>query len=109
MTGGSLAGLLRASESEMEDFYRRWFLPLVRRATWRHGLSHQDATEVVQDAFLLALEKLDPKGNPEAWFKRVVDHLSINWQRKTHRRAALLARWASRDGELMRQPETGKE
>jgi len=80
---------------EIEGFYNSFFLPLVRRAIRRHGLSAEDAGDVVQDAFVLAVEKLDPKRNPKAWLYQVVDHLALNWQRKNLRRARLMAQWAS--------------
>ena len=85
-------------ETELEDFYRGVFLPLVRRAAWKHGLSKEDAADVVQDAFLLALDKLDSSGNPKAWMTQVVDHLAMNFQRKVARRAQLAARWRSVGG-----------
>lgn len=78
---------------ELEVFYRQFFLPLVRRAVRKQGLSMEDAGDVVQDAFILALGKLDPSKNPKAWLYQVVDHLAVNWQRKIQRRASLLARW----------------
>lgn len=81
------------SLSEIEEFYRDYFLPLVRHAIRRHGLSLEDAGDIVQDAFLLALAKLDPAGNPKAWLYQVVDHLAVNWQRKAIRRAKLLERF----------------
>ena len=80
---------------ELEAFYRQFFLPLVRRAVRKQGLSMEDAGDVVQDAFILALGKLDPSKNPKAWLYQVVDHLAVNWQRKIQRRAGLLARWDS--------------
>jgi len=80
---------------ELETFYRQFFLPLVRRAVRKQGLSIEDAGDVVQDAFILALGKLDPAKNPRAWLYQVVDHLAVNWQRKIQRRACLLARWDS--------------
>jgi RNA polymerase sigma factor (sigma-70 family) len=80
---------------ELEAFYRQFFLPLVRRAVRKQGLSMEDAGDVVQDAFILALGKLDPSRNPKAWLYQVVDHLAVNWQRKIQRRASLLARWDS--------------
>jgi DNA-directed RNA polymerase specialized sigma24 family protein len=95
-------GVLRASTTtaELEAFYRELFMPLVRRATWTHGLEKEDARDVVQEAFVLALAKLNAHGNPKAWLIQVVDHLSINHKRKTFRRAQLAARWsgASSDG-----------
>lgn len=81
------------SDAQFELFYRRVFLPLVRRATWKHRLSKEDARDLVQDAFVLALSKLDGAGNPNAWLVQVVDHLAINYRRKTLRRAALVQRW----------------
>lgn len=82
---------------ELDEFYRLFFLPLVRRGVRRHGLSFEDAGDVVQDAFILALSKLDPERNPKAWLYQVVDHLALNLRRKTRRRALLVARWQERD------------
>jgi len=78
---------------ELEAFYQQVFLPLVRRATWKHRLSREDARDIVQDAFVLALTRLDGKGNPKAWLIQVVDHLSLNHRRKSIRRAGLRERW----------------
>lgn len=50
---------------------------------------------MVQDAFLLAIGKLDAKQNPKQWLKKVVDNLAANLSRKTRRRAYLLRRWNS--------------
>ena len=96
---------------ELEDFHRRFFLPLVRRATWKHGLSKEDARDIVQEAFLLAVVKLRTDGNPQAWLTRVVDHLSSNFHRKGIRRAVLTARWGlglgpGREGEGPGSEET---
>ena len=77
----------------LEEFHRRLFRPLVRRAGWRHGLSEEDARDVVQEAFLLAVIKLDPGGNAEAWFIGVVDRLAFGLRRKAARRAQLAAHW----------------
>jgi DNA-directed RNA polymerase specialized sigma24 family protein len=90
------APLLSAS-ANVEDFYRKYFLPLVRRASWRHGLTKEDARDVVQEAFVIALVKLDPKRNPKAWLIQVVDHLSANFQRKVVRRAKLMSTWCAAD------------
>jgi DNA-directed RNA polymerase specialized sigma24 family protein len=81
------------TETDLEVFYRQTYLPLVRRATWKHGLSKEDARDIVQDAFLLAIAKIDSAGNPRAWLIQVVDLLSINHQRKAFRRAQLAAKW----------------
>jgi DNA-directed RNA polymerase specialized sigma24 family protein len=89
------------SEPELEAFYRGVFLPLVRRATWKHGLSKEDASDIVQDAFLLALGKIDMAGNPKSWLIQVVDHLALNYRRKNLRRSQLISRWGvGRDSEL---------
>jgi DNA-directed RNA polymerase specialized sigma24 family protein len=79
----------------LDDLYRAFFLRLVRRVTWRYGLSKEDAREVVHDAFVLALVKLDPEGNPRSWIYAVVDRLAANWRRKESRHAKLLARWGA--------------
>lgn len=83
----------RMSEAELDAFYRRVYLPLVRRATWKHGLSKEDARDIVQDGFLLALGKLDSGRNPTAWLVQVVDHLALNHRRKVARRAQLVVKW----------------
>lgn len=83
----------RFPPDDLDVFYRQVFLPLVRRATWKHRLSAEDARDIVQDAFVLALTRLQSNGNPKAWLVQVVDHLSINLRRKTIRRASLTERW----------------
>jgi DNA-directed RNA polymerase specialized sigma24 family protein len=85
---------LVADPAQLDEFYRRYFLPLVRRATWKHRLEKEDARDVVQEAFLVALVKLDPRRNPKAWLIQVVDHLSVNFQRKVVRRAKLVSKWS---------------
>lgn len=97
---GTEAGHAREpmADAELAAFYREVFLPLVRRATWRHGLTKDDARDVVQDAFVLAIEKIDASKNPKAWLIQVVDHLSLNHQRKLLRRVQLAARWGGKGG-----------
>ena len=87
---------------DLASFYEQVFLPLVRRAVWRHGLPKEDARDVVQDAFVLAIEKIDLGGNPRAWLIQVVDHLCLNHTRKAHRRAHLTQKWGKpkQEGEL---------
>jgi DNA-directed RNA polymerase specialized sigma24 family protein len=82
-----------ATPAELEVFYRELFMPLVRRATWTHGLEKEDARDIVQEAFVLALAKIDAHGNPKAWLIQVVDNLCINLVRKAARRARLAAKW----------------
>lgn len=88
---------LFSDPARFDEFYRQYFLPLVRRATWKHRLEKEDARDVVQDAFLVALVKLDPARNPKAWLIQVVDHLSMNFQRKVVRRAKLVTKWSPGD------------
>lgn len=97
-TAGALEGTpLSSDPARFDEFYRRYFLPLVRRATWKHRLEREDARDVVQEAFLVALMKLDPQRNPKAWLIQVVDHLSVNFQRKAVRRAKLVSKWSPAD------------
>jgi len=86
-------GELRMSAAELDDFYRKVTLPLLRRARWRHGLSREDAWDIVQDAFLIAIERIDSAKNPTAWIIQVVDHLALNHNRKVVRRSRLQAHW----------------
>ena len=84
---------LGASWAALEEFHRDYFLPLVWRATYRHGLTKEDAKDVVQDAFVLATTELRVDGNPRAWLNQVVDNLCANHHRKASRRAHLAAKW----------------
>jgi DNA-directed RNA polymerase specialized sigma24 family protein len=77
----------------LEELYRAFFIRLVRRACWRYGLSKEDASEVVHDAFLLALVKMNTDGNPRAWIYSVVDRMAANWRRKIVRRSRLMEKW----------------
>jgi len=88
---------LLSDPARFDEFYRRYFLPLVRRATWKYRLEKEDARDVVQEAFVVALGKLDPSRNPKAWLIQVVDHLSVNFRRKVVRRAQLVTRWCPID------------
>jgi DNA-directed RNA polymerase specialized sigma24 family protein len=85
---------------EIEGFYHEFFRPLLRRAVRRHSLSTDDARDVVQEAFVLALVKMQSDGNAEAWLRQVVDYLSLNLRRTAMRRAALLARWSGGEDNL---------
>jgi DNA-directed RNA polymerase specialized sigma24 family protein len=85
-----------AAAPVLEELYRAYFVRLVRRACWRYGLSKEDAREVVHDAFLLALVKLNADGNPRAWIYGVVDRLAANWRRKASRRSRLMEEWGPR-------------
>jgi DNA-directed RNA polymerase specialized sigma24 family protein len=93
--GGIEQAACSMSAQELEAFYRRVFLPLARRVRWRYRLSREDAWDIVQDAFLIALAKIDSARNPKAWMIQVVDHLALNHQRKSLRRVQLTATWLS--------------
>jgi DNA-directed RNA polymerase specialized sigma24 family protein len=95
--------------SQFDEFYRCYFLPLVRRATWKYHLEKEDARDVVQEAFLVALSKLDPGKNPRAWLIQVVDHLSSNFQRKVARRAKLISRWSPHNAETVSDRSTQQD
>lgn len=82
-----------ACDSDLQQFYQDWFGPLVRRARWHHNLPAEDARDVVQDAFILAIGRLDGTKNPKLWLRRVVDNLALNLVRKTRRRKHLLRQW----------------
>jgi DNA-directed RNA polymerase specialized sigma24 family protein len=92
---GSRPGTGGSSSAELDRFYKTLFLPLVRRAVRKHGVSFEDGADIVQDAFVLAIGKLDASKNPKAWLYQVVDHLSVNFRRKVVRRARLTAQWIS--------------
>lgn len=100
---------LHADPAKFDEFYRKYFLPLVRRSTWKHGLDKEDARDVVQEAFILALAKLDHRRNPKAWLIQVVDHLSSNYQRKIFRRAKLISKWSRMDSDTAESAERLRE
>ena len=89
--GEPLPGAGEESGEGLAALYEALYLRLVRRVTWRFGISREDASEVVHDAFVIAIVKLDWSRNPKAWLYGAVDRLAINWKRKAGRRARLLA------------------
>ncbi len=97
-----------ATDPEFDRFYHEYFLPLARRAIRRHGLSAEDANDVVQDAFTLGLTRLDGSKNPKAWLYQVVDHLAANFSRKAIRRSRLMAYWHGPDRERVKRTRSGE-
>ncbi|SRR6266496_626608 len=95
--------------AEIEAFFHEFFRPLVRRAVRRHRLSTDDARDVVQEAFVVALTKMGPEGNAAAWLKQVVDFLAINLNRTRARRAELLRRWVASSSTMQRSMSLGME
>lgn len=86
-----------AKRPEIEVSYRSLFRDLVRRARWKYGLSREDASDVVQEAFLVTLVKIGSVRNTRAWLEGVVDRLAINFLRTGERRARLLSLWGPAD------------
>jgi DNA-directed RNA polymerase specialized sigma24 family protein len=82
-----------ANMAKVEECYGSLFLPLVRRAKWKWGLSAEDAEETVQAVFALACEKLRASGHAEAWLYRVVDQLCVKFLEKNARRSHMMRRW----------------
>jgi DNA-directed RNA polymerase specialized sigma24 family protein len=77
-----------------DRIYRAFFVRLVHHAMRRFRISEEDCRDVVQDAFLVALAKVDTERNLTCWLFRTVDNLGSNWKRKVARRARLTAEWA---------------
>jgi DNA-directed RNA polymerase specialized sigma24 family protein len=94
-TGAGAAISAEATVAPLDAIYRAFFVRLVRRASWRFGLSKEDASEVVQDAFVIAIGKLDTDGDPGPWLFKTVDNLAVNWSRKANRRTRLMAQWGT--------------
>lgn len=86
----------RISRARLAQLYVRLFDGLVRYVIWRHRRAPDDAQDLVQQAFLLALDKMISTRNARVWFTQTLDYLASNQQRKDARRAELLARWSPR-------------
>ncbi len=84
----------RRLRRQIEASYRNLFLCWVGRLRRKYGLSRDDARDVVQDAFLLAMAKLPRIENMRVWLEGVISRLALDLLRKRDRRAELLARWA---------------
>lgn len=48
----------RVRRRVVEAAYQKLLRSLVRRARWKHRLGREDASDVVGDAFVVALDKL---------------------------------------------------
>ncbi len=85
--------------AELESLHKKLFGPLVWRLEFKHRLPTEDSRDIVQKAFLLALEKkMGAEGNAAAWFVRVVDHLAMRHVTTAARRARLLEQWGPPTG-----------
>lgn len=87
------AATRRRLRREIEISYRELFVCWVGRVRRKYGLSKEDAKDVVQDAFLLALVRLGKVENVRAWLEGVIDRLALDLLRTGKRRVGLLARW----------------
>ncbi len=98
----------RITRPELAAVYLKLFEPLVRRVQWRRGLLKEDADDVVQEAFVLAISKMKVGANATAtvWLARVADRLALNRRKTDRRRKELLAQWGSR-GERYEEPLDG--
>lgn len=94
-----------AGRPEIEVSYRNLFRDLVRRARWKYRLSREDASDVVQEAFLVTLVKIGSVKNTRAWLEGVVDRLAVNFVRTGERRARLLSLWSPADQRLEDEAE----
>lgn len=85
------------SLERIEALYKELSGLLMRYASWRHGLSREDSGDMVQQVFVIALEKMESEKNAKTWLIRVLDGLAANQHRTAARRSALLERWGERD------------
>ena len=102
-------GLSTKATAAFETLYQAFFVRLVQYATWHLHLTKEDACEVVQEAFLLALVKLDVDENAGPWLYRTVENLALNLRRKTGRRARLMAQFGQTTDEEITTGMEGDE
>jgi RNA polymerase sigma-70 factor, ECF subfamily len=83
-----VAQVKRGSTEAYAELVHR-YLPRAHRVAWRLTRNRDEAEDVVQDAFLRALERIDQceAGRPFGpWFVRIVATTAINRQRSAKRR-----------------------
>jgi RNA polymerase sigma-70 factor, ECF subfamily len=84
-----LVGQVQRGETQAYAVLVQRHLPRAYRIAWRVLRHREDAEDVVQDAFLRALERID-QCDPERpfgpWFFRIVATTAINKQRSSRRR-----------------------
>lgn len=84
-----LVGQVQQGDTEAYGVLVRRHLPRAYRVAWRVLRHREDAEDVVQDAFLRALERIDqcdPERPFSPWFFRIVATTAINKQRSAKRR-----------------------
>jgi DNA-directed RNA polymerase specialized sigma24 family protein len=92
--------------AQVEASYQKLSAELARRARWKHRLSKEDAKDIVQEAFSIAVVKMVSVRNARAWLEGIVDRLAVNFRRTGERRARLLKLWGPRPED---QQEEGEE
>jgi RNA polymerase sigma-70 factor, ECF subfamily len=85
--------ILRGDEQAFRDLFERFFPRLYRFALARVGGDHDIASEVVQQTFCKAIERLDTYRGEAAlytWFCQICRHTLIDYCRRTQRMARLI-------------------
>jgi RNA polymerase sigma-70 factor, ECF subfamily len=80
-----LLARVQAGDSEAFDLLVRRYLPKARVIARRLMHNPDDADDLVQDAFLRALERIATFDIPRAsepWFTRLLVNLGLDWRRK---------------------------
>jgi RNA polymerase sigma-70 factor (ECF subfamily) len=80
-----LLARVQAGDSEAFDLLVRRYLPKARVIARRLMQNPDDADDLVQDAFLRALERIatfDASRAFEPWFTRLLVNLGLDWRRK---------------------------
>jgi RNA polymerase sigma-70 factor (ECF subfamily) len=80
--------ILRGDEQALREFFDRAFPRLYRFALSRLAGDHDAASEVVQQSFCKAMERLDTYRGEAAlytWLCQICRHTLIDFCRKTHR------------------------
>jgi DNA-directed RNA polymerase specialized sigma24 family protein len=103
---GAYSGSQSIDLAQVEASYQKLSAELARRARWKHRLSKEDAKDIVQEAFSIAVVKMVSVRNARAWLEGIVDRLAVNFRRTGERRARLLKLWGPRPED---QQEEGEE
>lgn len=102
-----IASKRRRARRQLESIHRKLFVRLVNRARWKHRLSTEDAKDIVQEAFVMAVVKIGSVENTRAWLEGVVDRLAMNHRRTQERRSRLLAIFGPAGDRAASSPEEG--
>ncbi len=72
----------KISEGYIEQLYSESFTRLVNHVRRRHRLPREAAEELVQDAFLLACDRLQDEKTALCWLLKVIENFARNRWRK---------------------------